>query len=86
MQLPLSEERHLSKLTSNEEIFSDCIPIYQELVKVGYNHTTRKKTTHNSAKDKSFGLTPLYEKCYHKSRKIFLELNWQALPTAPQVA
>ena len=59
MQLPLSEERRLSKLSSNEKIFNDSIPIYQELVKVGYNHTTRKKTTHNSAKDKSFSLTPL---------------------------
>ena len=29
-QLPLSVERRLSKLSSNEKIFNDSIPIYQE--------------------------------------------------------
>ena len=38
-QLPLSVERRLSKLSSNEKIFNDSIPTYQEaLIKVGYNH------------------------------------------------
>ena len=29
-QLPLSVKTHLSKLSSNEKIFNDSIPIYQE--------------------------------------------------------
>ena len=38
-QLPLSFERRLSKLSSNEKIFSDSIPTHQEaLTKEGYNH------------------------------------------------
>ena len=38
-QLPLSGKRRLSKLSSNEKIFNDSIPIYQEaLIKAGYNH------------------------------------------------
>ena len=38
-QLPLSVERRLSKLSSNEKIFNDSILIYQEaLIKAGYNH------------------------------------------------
>ena len=38
-QLPLSVERRLSKLSSNEKIFNDSIPIYQEaLIKAGYIH------------------------------------------------
>ena len=38
-QLPLSVERCLSKLWSNEKIFNDSIPIYLEaLIKAGYNH------------------------------------------------
>ena len=38
-QLPLSVERWFSKLSSNEKIFIDSIPIYQEaLIKAGYNH------------------------------------------------
>ena len=38
-QLPLSIERRLSKLPSNEKIFNDSILIYQEaLIKPGYNH------------------------------------------------
>ena len=64
-QLPLSVERRLSKLSSNEKIFNDSIPIYQEaLIKAGYNHKLtyhnydQKKITHNSAKDKSLGLIP----------------------------
>ena len=38
-QLPLSVERRLSKLSSNEKIFNDSIHIYQEaLIKGGYNN------------------------------------------------
>ena len=37
-QLPLSVERRLSKLSSNEKTFNDSIPTYQEaLIKAGYN-------------------------------------------------
>ena len=58
-QFPLSVERRLSKLSSNEKIFIDSIPIYQEaLIKAVYNHKLTYQTIHNSAKDKSFGLTP----------------------------
>ena len=38
-QLPLSVGRRLSKLSSNEKILNDSIPIYQEaLIKAGCNH------------------------------------------------
>ena len=38
-QLPLSVERRLSKLSSNDKIFNDSIPMYLEaLIKAGYNH------------------------------------------------
>ena len=50
-QLPLSAERRISKLSLNETIFNDSIPIHQEaLIKTGYNHklTYRK---HDQKKD-----------------------------------
>ena len=63
--LPLSVERRLSMLSSNEKIFNDSFSIYQEaLIKTGYNHKLtyqkhdRKNTTDNSLKNKSIGLTP----------------------------
>ena len=63
-QLPLSVKKPLSKLYSDEKIFNDFIPIYQEeLIKSGYNNKLtyqkhdQKKTTHKSVEDKSFGLT-----------------------------
>ena len=38
-QLHLSVERRLSKLFSNEKIFNDSVPIYQDaLIKAVYNH------------------------------------------------
>ena len=38
-QLPLSVEGRLRKISSNEKIFNDSIPTYQEaLIKAGYNH------------------------------------------------
>ena len=37
-QLPLSVERRISKLSSNEKFFNDSIHTYQEaLIKAGYN-------------------------------------------------
>ena len=39
-----------------------------------YRNKTRKKTTHNSAKDKSFGLTPYAKNVTTKVGKIFLSL------------
>ena len=64
-QLPLSVERRLRKLSSNEKTFNDSNAIYQEaLIKAFYNHKLtyqkhdQKKITQNSEKDKSFGLTP----------------------------
>ena len=51
-QLPLSVERHLSKLPSNEKIFNDSIPICQEaIIKAGYNHKlTYQKHDQKSSK------------------------------------
>ena len=62
-QLPLAVERRLSKLSSNEKIFNDSIPIYQELqIKAGYNHMLtyqrHDQEKDNSQQRKSFGLTP----------------------------
>ena len=38
-QLPLSVKRRMSKLSSNEKIFNDSFPIYQEaLIKPGCKH------------------------------------------------
>ena len=52
-QLPLSVERRLSKLSSNEKIFNGSILIYQEaLLKVGYNHKLTYQK-HNQKKDSS---------------------------------
>ena len=52
-QLPLSVQRCLSKLSSNEKIFNDSISTYQEaLIKAGYNQKLtyqkqdQKKTNH----------------------------------------
>ena len=60
-QSPLSVERRLSKLSSNEKTFNDSNAIYQEaLIKAFYNHklTYQKHDQKKSEKDKSFGLTP----------------------------
>ena len=52
-QLPLSVKRRVSKLSSNEEIFNNSIPIYQEtLIKAGYNHKLTYQT-HEQKKDNS---------------------------------
>ena len=61
-QLHLSVKRRLSKLSSNEKIFNYSIPTYQEtLVKAGCKHKltyqkqNQKNTSHDNAKNKSFG-------------------------------
>ena len=52
-QLPLSVERRLSKLSSNEKISNNSIPIYQEaLIKAGYNNTLTYQK-HDQKKDNS---------------------------------
>ena len=68
-QLPLSVERRLSKLSSNEKIFSDSIPIYQEaLIKAGYNHKLtyqkhdQKKDNSQQRKIKIIWFNPPYSK------------------------
>ena len=53
MQLPLSVERRLRKLSSNEKIFNDSIPTYQEtLIKSGNNHKLTYQR-HDQKKDNS---------------------------------
>ena len=48
-QLPMSIETRLSKLSSNEKVFNESVPIYQEaLDKSGYKHQlTFQKTSTN---------------------------------------
>ena len=48
-QLPISIETRLSKLSSNEKVFNESVPIYQEaLDKSGYKHQlTFQKTSTN---------------------------------------
>ena len=50
-QLPISIETRLSKLSSNEKVFNESVPIYQEaLDKSGYKHQlTFQKTSTNDA-------------------------------------
>ena len=51
-QLPISIETRLSKLSSNEKVFNESVPIYQEaLDKSGYKHQlTFQKTSTKTAK------------------------------------
>ena len=82
-QLPSSVERLLTKLSSNEKILNDSIPIYQQaLIKAGCNHKLTYQK-YDQKKDNSqqhkrqiiwFNL-PYSKEGYDKSRKIFLELN-----------
>ena len=54
-QLSLSVERRLSKMSLNEKIFNDAIPIYQKkiiLIKTGYNHKLTYQK-HDQKKDNS---------------------------------
>ena len=61
-QLPLSAGRRLSKLSSNEKVFNNSIPIYQEaLLKAGYNrkltyqkHDQKKRQLATSQKTNHF--------------------------------
>ena len=68
-QLPLSVERCLSKLSSNEKIFNDSIPIYQEaLIKAGSNHKLtyqkqgQKKENSQQCKRQIIWFIPPYSK------------------------
>ena len=50
-QSPLSVELRLSKLSSDENIFIQAVPLYQKVLKqAGYNH---KLSYNNSGKDNS---------------------------------
>ena len=69
--LPLSLERRLSKLSSNEKIFNDSIPSYQEaLIKAGYNlqpqvnlpETRPEKNNSQQLKRKVTWFNPWYSK------------------------
>ena len=81
-QLPLSVERRLSKLSSNEKIFNDSIPIQQEaLIKAGYNHKLRyqkrdeKKENSQQCKRQIIWFNPPYSKnVTTKIGKFFLSL------------
>ena len=81
-QLPLSVERSLSKLSSNEKIFNDSIPIYQEaLLKAGYNHKLtyqkhdQKKGNSQHRERQIIWFNPLYRKnVTPKVGKFFLSL------------
>ena len=81
-QLPLSVERRLSKLSSNEKIFNDSIPIYQEaLIKAGYNHKLtyqkhdQKKDNPQQRKRQIIWFNPPYSKnVTTKVGKFFLSL------------
>ena len=81
-KLPLSIERRLSKLSSNEKIFNDSIPIYQEaLIKAGYNHKLtyqkhdQKKDNSQQPKRQIMWFNPPYSKnVTTKVGKFFLSL------------
>ena len=81
-QLPLSVERRLSKLSSNEKIFSNSILIYQEaLIKAGYNHKLtyqkhdQKKDNPQQRKRQIIWFNPPYsENVTTKVGKFFLSL------------
>ena len=81
-QLPISVERRLSKLSSNEKIFNDSIPIYQEaLIKAGYNHKLtyqkhyQKKDNSQQRKMQIIWFNPPYSKnITTKVGKSFLSL------------
>ena len=87
-QLPLSVERRLSKLSSNEKIFNDSIPIYQEaLIKAGYNHKLtyqkhdQKKDNSQQRKRQIIWFKPPYSKNVNtKLGKFFLSLIDKPLP------
>ena len=81
-QLPLSVERRLSKLSCNEKIFNDSIPIYQEaLIKAGYNHELtyqkhdQKKDNSQQRKGQIIWFNPPYSKnVITKVGNVFLSL------------
>ena len=79
-QLPLSVERHLSKLSSNEKIFNNYFPIYQEAL--------QKKDNSQHHKRQIIWFNPPYSKnVTTKVGKFFLRLiDKHFHPTTPQVA
>ena len=87
-QLPLSVERRLSKLSSNEKIFNDSIPIYQEaLTKAGCNHKLtyqkhdQKKGNSQQRKRQIIWFNPPYSKnVTTKVGKLFLSLTDKHFP------
>ena len=82
IQLPLFVERRLSKLSSNEKIFNDSIPTYQEaLIKAGYNNKLtyqrhdQKKDNSQERKKQIIWFNPSYSKnITTKVGKYFLSL------------
>ena len=82
IQLPLFVERRLSKLSSNEKIFNDSIPTYQEaLIKAGYNNKLtyqrhdQKKDNSQECKKQIIWFNPSYSKnITTKVGKCFLSL------------
>ena len=93
-QLPLSIEKRLSKLFSDEKIFNDSILIYQEaLIKADYNdklkyqkHDQKKDNPQQQKRQIIWFNHPCSKNVTTKVEKVFPELNRQALPIAPQVA
>ena len=87
-QLPLSVERRLSKFSSNEKIFNDSIPMYEEaLTQAGYNHKLtyqkqdQKKDNSQQHKRQIICFNPLYSKnVTTKVEKLFLSLIDKHLP------
>ena len=77
--LPLSAERSLQKLSSNEKIFNDTISIYQKaLIKAGYKHKLtyqkhdQKKYNSQERKKQIIWFNPPYSKnVTTKVEKIF---------------
>ena len=81
-QLPISIERKLSKLSSNEKVFNKSVPIYQEaLDKSGYKHqltfqkTSTNDTQRRQRKRNIFWFNPPFSKSVvTKIGKTFLRL------------
>ena len=80
-QLPLSVERRLSKLSSNEKIFNDSIPVYQEAgIKAGYNqkltyqkYDLKKDNSQQRKRQIIWFNLPYSKNVTTKVRKIFLD-------------
>ena len=88
-QLPLSVERRLSKLPSNEKNFNDSIPIYQEaLIKAGYNH--KLNLPYGKSHGKFFlSLIVKHFPPHHKLHKLFnrnnVKISYSCLPNIKSI-